>query len=57
MINIPMGDMCLACDHLLRKCDHLPFNEYSPMGKVDDEGYRQVRCKEFTQEKLNVKKT
>jgi len=47
VINIPMGDMCLVCVHLHEKCNHLPFDEYRPMGKIDDEGYRQVRCEEF----------
>ena len=47
MINIPMGDMCLVCTHLHRKCNHLPFNKYRPMGKTDEDGYRQVRCLDF----------
>lgn len=46
-IFIPMGGMCLVCINLHRKCNHLPFNEYSPMGKKDDEGYVVVRCGEF----------
>lgn len=47
MTNIPKGDMCLACVELHNKCNHLPFDSYRPMGKVDDEGYRQVRCENF----------
>lgn len=50
MINIPMGDMCLVCVNLHYKCNHLPFDTFRPMGKVDGEGYRQVRCEGFKKE-------
>lgn len=43
--------MCIVCTHILRKCNHLPFDTYRPMGKPDPEGYREVKCQEFTKRK------
>lgn len=45
--KIPKGEMCLSCIHLLRKCNHLPFNDMRPMSKPDKEGYLMVVCTDF----------
>lgn len=37
----------MSCVSLHVKCNHLPFDSYRPMGKVDDDGYMVVKCEEF----------
>lgn len=46
-ISIPKGGMCVGCTHLLENCSHLPFSEYRRIGKVDSEGYVEVKCEEY----------
>lgn len=46
-MKIPKGFMCMACIYVHHKCNHLPFNEYPPIGKPDKDGYVEVKCMKY----------
>lgn len=42
--------MCLSCVHLMRKCNHLAFNQMRILDR-SEKGYAEVACNQFARDK------
>ncbi len=54
--HIPRGFMCITCEHLHRKCNHLDFTKMQVIGVFKDDGTKEVKCIDFIKTELKQTK-
>lgn len=47
--HIPRGFMCIGCEHVHRKCNHLDFTKMQVIGVFKDDGTKEVKCTDHTE--------
>ncbi|MNF50242.1 hypothetical protein D3C85_293090 [compost metagenome] len=45
--HIPRGYMCIECQHVHRKCNHLDFTKMQVIGVFKEDGLKEVKCTNY----------
>ena len=52
--HVPRGFMCIGCEHIHRKCNHLDFTKMQVIGIFKDDGVKEVKCTDYVEKEKQI---